>query len=76
MVHIDFCTREGVMKVYNFRTPQQALKMVSHIKNDFFQWFNLEYDGLSFNSPEKFINRFTSRSYIRVMRDFFKPPFH
>ncbi len=33
MVHNDFCTREGVMKVYDFRTPQQALKMIIAIKD-------------------------------------------
>lgn len=76
MVHIDFCTREGVMKVYDFGTPQQALKMITPIKDHEFQWFNLEFDGLSFNSPEKFINRMTSRSYIRVVRDFFQPSFY
>lgn len=26
MVHIDLCTREGVMKVYGFRALQQAIK--------------------------------------------------
>lgn len=48
MVHIDFCTREGVMKAYAFTAPEQALAVLEKIKDDEFQWFNLDWDGRKF----------------------------
>lgn len=70
MVHIDLCTREGVMKAYAFRTPEQALSMIEKIKDDDFQWFNLDWEGRKFTCPKKFIKRMTSWSYIKLMRGF------
>lgn len=37
MVHIDLCTKEGVMKAYVFQTPVQAMSLVEKIKDDVFQ---------------------------------------
>jgi len=34
MVHIDLCTKEGVMKAYAFQTPMQAVSLLDKIKND------------------------------------------
>lgn len=66
MVHIDLCTKDGVMKAYAFQTPMQAMILLEKIKNNEFQWFNLEWDGVRFNCPHHFIKRLSSRSYIKA----------
>ena len=68
MVHIDLCTREGIMKAYAFMTPEQALKISNNIKDDDLQWFNLDWDGKKYTCPKKFIKRMTSRNYINRVR--------
>jgi len=65
MVHIDLCTQEGVMKAYAFQTPMQAMTLLEEIKNDEFQWFNLEWEGRHYTCPHHFIKRLSSRSYIK-----------
>ncbi|WP_255434367.1 hypothetical protein [Pantoea sp. WMus005] len=54
------------MKAYAFQTPMQAMTLLETIKNDDFQWFNLEWDGRRFNCPHQFIKRLSSRSYIKA----------
>ncbi len=65
MVHIDLCTQEGVMKAYAFQTPMQAMTLLEKIKDDEFQWFNLEWEGRRYTCPHHFIKRLSSRSYIK-----------
>lgn len=47
-----------------------ALSMIEKIKDDDFQWFNLDWEGRKFTCPKKFIKRMTSWSYIKLMRGF------
>ncbi|MGC1004610.1 hypothetical protein H0Z11_01105 (plasmid) [Pantoea agglomerans] len=54
------------MKAYAFQTPMQAMSLLEEIKNDEFQWFNLEWEGRYFTCPHHFIKRLSSRSYIKA----------
>ncbi|WP_239101961.1 hypothetical protein [Pantoea agglomerans] len=53
------------MKAYAFQTPMQAMTLLEKIKDDEFQWFNLEWGGRRFTCPHHFIKRLSSRSYIK-----------
>lgn len=68
MVHVDFCTINGIMKAYAFNTPSAAAHMLEGIKNDDFQWFNLEWNGESFDCPKKFLRKLTCRSCFSIFR--------
>ncbi len=54
------------MKAYAFQTPLQAMSLLEEIKNDEFQWFNLEWEGRRFTCPHHFIKKLSSRSYIKA----------
>jgi len=68
MVHIDLCTKEGVMKAYAFQTPVQAVSLLEGIKDDEFQWFNLDWEGRHYTCPRKFIKKINSRTCMLLFR--------